>query len=118
MKDSASRTKTSWNPPKGDPHLDLFLSRIEEELFTATERSVRHSNLSKEEWKVIRSLSDDRNIVIKKKIRAPVLSYGILMVTQLRQKNNSPIKTYISRSVLNKKPCVTSYRHVIGSSMA
>ena len=60
----SSHTKSSWNPPKGDPHLDIFLSKVEEELFVVIERSVRHSNLSQEEWKAVRSLVDDRNIVI------------------------------------------------------
>ena len=59
-------SKLSGNPPKGDPHLKVFLSRVEEELFTVIERPVRHSNFSQEEWKAIRSLADDRNIVIKK----------------------------------------------------
>ena len=59
-------TKSSWNPPKGDPHLEVFLSGAVEELFTVIERPVRHSNLSLEEWKAIRSLADDRNRVIKK----------------------------------------------------
>ena len=59
-------TKASWNPPKGDTHLEVFLGKVEEELFNVIERPVRHSNLSQEEWKAIRSLADDRNIVIKK----------------------------------------------------
>ena len=59
-------TKSSWNPPKGDPHLEVFLDKVEEELFTVIERPVRHSSLSQEEWKTIRSLVDNRNIVIKK----------------------------------------------------
>ena len=46
-------------------HTEVFLSKVEEELFTAIERPVRHSNLSQEEWKAIRSLVDDRNIVTK-----------------------------------------------------
>ena len=58
--------KSSWNPPKGDPHLEVFVSRVEEELFAVIERPARHSNLSQEEWKAIRYLADDRNIVIKK----------------------------------------------------
>ena len=63
---TAFHTKSSWNSPKGDPHLKVFLSRVEEELFTVIERRVKHSNLSQEGWKAIRSLADDRNIVIKK----------------------------------------------------
>ena len=39
---------------------------VGEELFIVIERSVRHSSLSQEEWKAIRSLADGRNIVIKK----------------------------------------------------
>ena len=62
-------TKSSWNPPKGDPHLEVFLSKVEEEFFTAIERPVRHSSLSQEEWKAIRSLVDDKNIVIKKVVK-------------------------------------------------
>ena len=59
-------TKSSWNHPKEDPHLKVFLSKVEEELFTVIERSVRNSNLSQEEWEARRSLADDRNIAIKK----------------------------------------------------
>ena len=60
----AFHTESSWNPPKGDPYLVVFFSRVEEEFFTVIERPVRHSNLSQEEWKAIRSLVDERNIVI------------------------------------------------------
>ena len=52
-------SKLSGNPPKGDPHLKVFLSRVEEELFTVIERPVRHSNLSQKDRKAIRSLADD-----------------------------------------------------------
>ena len=58
-------TKSSWNQPKGDPHM-FFLRWKEEEVFTVIERPVRHSNLSHEEYKAIRSAAYDRNIVIKK----------------------------------------------------
>ena len=40
--------KSSWNPLKGDQHLEVFLSKVEEELFTVIERPVRHSNLTQE----------------------------------------------------------------------
>ena len=48
-KKPAFHTKSSWNPPKGDPHFEVFLGRVEESLLTVIERSVRHSNLSQEE---------------------------------------------------------------------
>ena len=64
-------TRSSWNPPKGDPHLEVFLSKVEEKLFTAIERPVRHSNVSHKKWKAIRSLAHDRNIVFKKADKGP-----------------------------------------------
>ena len=45
----AFHTKSLWNPLKGDPHLIVFLSRVEEELSTVIERQVRQSNLSQED---------------------------------------------------------------------
>ena len=42
------------------------MSSVEKELFEDIRTSLRYSNLSTEEWKTIRSLADDRSIVIKK----------------------------------------------------
>ena len=39
---------------------------MEKELFKMVETPLRYSNLSKEEWEAVRTLADDRNIVIKK----------------------------------------------------
>ena len=44
----------------------MYLSQVENELFSITDEPIRYSNLSKEEWIVMRSLADDRSIVIKK----------------------------------------------------
>ena len=44
----------------------MFLSQIENELFKTVETPLRYSNLSKEEWEAVRTLADDRNIVVKK----------------------------------------------------
>ena len=52
--------------PKGHPNLEVFLWPVESDLFKAIERPLGYSNLSKEEWDTIRSLADDRNIVIKR----------------------------------------------------
>ena len=62
----AFRVKSSWKPPKGHPNLEVFLSKIEEELFKIIETPLNYSNLTKEEWQAVRSLADDRSIVIKK----------------------------------------------------
>ena len=44
----------------------MFLSKVEQDLFQTIETPTRYSNLSSDEWKAIRSLADDRSIVIKK----------------------------------------------------
>ena len=59
------RPKSSWKPPKGNPNLEMFLSKVEQDLFKTIE-TPRYSNLSSDEWKAIRFLADDRSIVIKK----------------------------------------------------
>ena len=58
--------KSAWKPPKGHPNLEVFLSQVESDLFKAIEIPIGYSNLSKEEWDGIRSLADDRNIVLKR----------------------------------------------------
>ena len=53
-------------PPLGHPNLEVFLSQVENELFETTKESTRYFNLSLEEWRAIRTLADDRFIVVKK----------------------------------------------------
>ena len=65
----AFRVKSSWKPAKGHPNLEVFLSKIEEELFKVIETPLNYSNLTKEELHVIRSLANYRSIAIKKQIR-------------------------------------------------
>ena len=55
-----------WKPSTGHPNLEVFLSCVEQELFKDIEIPLRYSNLSSKEWGAIRSLADDRSIVIKK----------------------------------------------------
>ena len=56
--------KSSWKQPKGHPSLELFLSEIEKEIFAIPDSRLGYSNLSLEEWQAMRSLADDRSIVI------------------------------------------------------
>ena len=58
--------KSTWKPPMGHPNVEVFLSQIEHEIFKEVESPLGYSNLCKEEWKAVRSLANDRNIVIKK----------------------------------------------------
>ena len=44
----------------------MFLSQLENKLSEITKEPTRYSNLSQEEWRAIRTLADDRSIVIKK----------------------------------------------------
>ena len=58
--------KSSWSPPASHPNLEVFLSQIEHELFRIPDKSLTYSNVTKEEWQAVRSLADDRSIVVKK----------------------------------------------------
>ena len=53
-------------PTLGHTNLEVFLSQVESELYIEIQGSLRYSNLSQEEWRAVRSLADDRSIVIKK----------------------------------------------------
>ena len=52
--------------PATHSNLEVFLSSVEQELFKDIEIPLRYSNLNSEEWGAIKSLADDRRIVIKK----------------------------------------------------
>ena len=51
--------KSKWQPPKGHPKLEVFLSQIEKELFELTETSLGYSNFPKE-WQAMRSLVNEK----------------------------------------------------------
>ena len=61
----AFRHESTWFPPKGHPCLEVLI-QVEAELFKLSGSSIRYSNMSKDEWDAIRSLADDRRIVIKR----------------------------------------------------
>ena len=61
----AFRVKSSWKLPKGHPNLEVFLSKIEEEPFQVIEIPLNYFNLFKERFQAIRSLADNRSVVIK-----------------------------------------------------
>ena len=62
----ALRLKSTWVPPKGHPCLEVFFSQVETKLFKICSSCIRYSNMPKDEWDAVRSLADDRNIVIKR----------------------------------------------------
>ena len=59
------RAKSVWKPPKGHASLEVFLSRLEKELFSNEINEPTQSNILGEEWKPIRALAADKTIVIK-----------------------------------------------------
>ena len=59
------KSKSSWRPPNGHPALEIFLSKVEKDLFDICKKQQTYSNFNSEEWKAMRSLADDRNLVIK-----------------------------------------------------
>ena len=61
----AFRVKSNWNPPKGHPAIEIFLSKLETEIFSVLPGTPLDYNLSKEEWLAMRGLAEDQNIIIK-----------------------------------------------------
>ena len=59
------RKKSDWKPPKGYLCLELFLSKVEEELFTLLPGKPFGYNLDKEEWMAMKDLAEDKSIIIK-----------------------------------------------------
>ena len=55
-----------WRPPNGHPALEIFLCKVEKNLFDIRKKQQTYSYFNCEEWKAIRSLVDDWNLVIKK----------------------------------------------------
>ena len=47
-KHPALSTKSSWNPPKGHPNLEVYLYQVKNELSSIADKPIRYSNLSKE----------------------------------------------------------------------
>ena len=58
------KKKSKFNPKNKDAAIELYLSRLEEEIL-ALENKSKYSNLTKEERNAIYSLKDDTSIVIK-----------------------------------------------------
>ena len=53
------KTKSSWRPPNGHPTLEIFLSKVEKDLFDICKKQKTYSNFNSEKWKAMCSLADD-----------------------------------------------------------
>ena len=58
--------KSTWHPPKRHACQEVFLSQVGNEFFEIPSSDLKYSNMSREEWQTVRSLADDRSIVLKK----------------------------------------------------
>ena len=74
----AFSSKSTWKSPKGHSCLEIFLSYVEHELFKITKQDLWYSKIFKGEPRAIRSLADNRSIVIKKltTVRSCVAVWG------------------------------------------
>ena len=61
----AFRPKSNWKPPAGHPCVELFLSKMEHELFSFLPGKPQSYNLTREEWEALKNLKEDRSIIIK-----------------------------------------------------
>ena len=62
---SEFKTKSTWNPQKGASALELFLSQTKKDILSMLTGKATNYNLSKEVYLTIRSLQNDRDVVIK-----------------------------------------------------
>ena len=58
------KKKSKLNPKRKDTAIEIYLSRLEEEMFSL-DKKLNYSNLTKEERQAIYSLRDDTLIIIK-----------------------------------------------------
>ena len=61
----AFRVKSNWNPPNGYPAVEIFLNKLETEIFSVLLGTPLDYNLSTEELLAMTGLAQDRNIIIK-----------------------------------------------------
>ena len=61
----AFNVKSNWNPPDGHPALEIFLRKLENEVFSVLQGTTHDYNLSKEKWLAMRGLVQESNIIIK-----------------------------------------------------
>ena len=62
---STCKLKSTWNPPKGSPALELFLNKVKEDIFSVLPGRPKKFNLNREEYLTMRSLQNDRSVIIK-----------------------------------------------------
>ena len=59
------KVKSQCNPPKGHPGLEAFLNKTKKDIFYLIPGREKDYNLTKDEYLAMRSLENDRNVIIK-----------------------------------------------------
>ena len=62
---SIYKPKSTWNYQKDSPALELFLSKVEEDIFLVLLGCPKKLNFNKEKYLTMRSLQNDRSVIIK-----------------------------------------------------
>ena len=55
--------KSNWNPHNGHLSLEIFLSKLQNKVFSVLPGTPRDYNLLKEKWLAMRGLAEDHNII-------------------------------------------------------
>ena len=94
-------------PLLGHPNLEVFLSQVENKLFEITKEPTRYSNLLQEEWRAIRTLDDDRSIVIKKAEKgSSIVVWDRADYLREAERNNFRMKRCTKKFSLRNKCCL------------
>ena len=78
----------------GHLNVEVFLSQMEQDIFTVVESPLGYSNVSKEEWKSVRSSASVRNFVIKKADKescVEIWDQGDYIMEEEKQFNNKAV---------------------------
>ena len=62
---STYKPKSTWNSPKCSLALELFLSKFKDDIFSVLPGHLKKFNVNREEYLTMRSLQNDRSIIIK-----------------------------------------------------
>ena len=62
---STFKPKSSWNPPKGSPVLELFLSKVKEDIFSILREHPNKFNLNNKNHLTTHSFQNNRSVIIK-----------------------------------------------------
>ena len=62
---STFKLKSTWNSPKSSPALELFISKVKEDIFSILPGHPKKFQLNSEEYLIMRSVQNDRSVIIK-----------------------------------------------------